>query len=213
MAASSYKSLFRTKTTIYHFGDLQVPFPITVDMLALFSAYAALIGLLYALIPPLGNLLSPWEAIPVGAGVGAWLSDKLEPAGKSVPAFLWGLLEWALRPKLTVAGRAVKLSKQRLRLAASAAPVHRGEVWELLGPGEVRYKGALEAYLPGPRKITAAPGRATFQVAAQGDFGPRPLRRGVAFAGGPSAIHLSPGFLSVEPQGLTIQKRAPVVWG
>lgn len=212
--ASSYRNLFRTKTTIYHFGDIRVPFPVTVDMLVLFIVYAALIGALYAVMPPLGNLMSPWEAVPIGAGVGAWLSDKLEPAGKSVPAFLWGLLEWAIRPKLTAAGRPIKLKRQRLQLGASVAPVHRGDSWELLGPAEVSYRGAIEAELPGPRKLTVRPGQVTIEVAGQGEFGPRPLRKGVAFAGGPSEVRLSPGFLSVEARGLKqTQKRAPVVWG
>ena len=113
MNGSSYRALYRQRPVIYHVGDIRLPFPVSLDMILLFFGYAALLLSLYAMVPPLKMLpVAPVEVILGGAALGAYLSVKLEPAGKTATMFLWGLASYAFRPRLTVAGRPIRPGRE-----------------------------------------------------------------------------------------------------
>lgn len=109
----SYTSIWNVEKVIYAINDLQLPFPITFTQMAWFVVSMFLV-ILFAELPPLSMIdgaFLKYFGIPVAL---TWFMSQKTFDGKKPYSFLKSQITYALRPKITYAGKAVKLDKQIL---------------------------------------------------------------------------------------------------
>ena len=109
----SYSSIWSVEKVIYAINDMRLPFPITFSQMAWFVACEFAVLALGGL-PPLSMIdgaLLKYFGIPVGV---TWFMSQKTFDGKKPYSFLKSQITYALRPKITYAGKAVKLDKQIL---------------------------------------------------------------------------------------------------
>lgn len=109
----SYTSIWNVEKVLYSLSDLQLPFPVTFTQIAWFIAVLFLV-IVFGDMPPFSmtdNVLLKYVVIPVGT---AWFMSKKAFDGKKPYSFLKSVLAFALRPKITYAGKPVKLKKEVL---------------------------------------------------------------------------------------------------
>ena len=89
----SYSSIWKVEQVIHSFGDAKLPIPMTVTQIIWFISMELLYG-----------------CIPTGV---TWFMSKKTFDGKKPYKFLQGVVAYALRPKVTFAGKPVRLRKRR----------------------------------------------------------------------------------------------------
>lgn len=104
----SYTGIWSVEKVLYSINDFQLPFPVTFTQMAWFviTLFAVM---LFANIPPLSMIegaFLKYFGIPVGV---TWFMSQKTFDGKKPYGFLKSLFLFAMRPKVTYAGKAVKL--------------------------------------------------------------------------------------------------------
>ena len=102
----SYTSIWRVEKVIYAINDFQLPFPLT------FSQMAWFVVILFGELPPfslIDGAFLKYFGIPVAF---TWFVSQKTFDGKKPYGFLKSVLAYLVRPKLTYAGKPVKLEKE-----------------------------------------------------------------------------------------------------
>ncbi|MBF2440916.1 conjugal transfer protein [Listeria seeligeri] len=109
----SYTSIWSVEKVIYAINDLQLPFPVTFTQMTWFVVSLFLV-ILFGKLPPLSMIdgaLLKYVGIPVGL---TWFMSQKNFDGKKPYGFLKSTITYMVKPKLTYAGKSVKLHNQRL---------------------------------------------------------------------------------------------------
>ena len=106
----SYSSVWKVEQVIYSFGDAKLPTPVTVTQLLWLAASGVLV-FAFRKVPPLAFIHNPLILCCIPFGV-TWFMSKKTFDGKKPYSFLKSQITFALRPKTTYAGKAVKLEKE-----------------------------------------------------------------------------------------------------
>ena len=115
----SYTSIWSVEKVIYAINDFQLPFPVTFSQMAWF-VLSLFIVILFAELPPFSMIdgaFLKYFGIPVAF---TWFVSQKTFDGKKPYSFLKSQITYALRPKITYAGKAVKLHKQTLNETITA---------------------------------------------------------------------------------------------
>ena len=102
----SYTSIWRVEKVIYAINDFQLPFPLT------FSQMAWFVVILFGELPPfslIDGAFLKYFGIPVAF---TWFVSQKTFDGKKPFGFLKFYVSFLLRPKVTYAGKAVRLKKE-----------------------------------------------------------------------------------------------------
>ena len=115
----SYTSIWSVEKVIYAINDFQLPFPITFTQMAWFvvSLFAVIV---FAELPPLNMIdgaFLKYFGIPVAV---TWFMSQNTFDGKKPYGFLKSSISYLLRPKVTYAGKAVKLKTETWNTAITA---------------------------------------------------------------------------------------------
>ena len=115
----SYTSIWSVEKVLYSINDFKLPFPITFTQMTWFvvSIFAVM---LLGNLPPLSMIegaFLKYFGIPVAL---TWFMSQKTFDGKKPYSFLKSQITYALRPKITYAGKAVKLHKQILNETITA---------------------------------------------------------------------------------------------
>lgn len=109
----SYTSIWNVEKVLYSLSDLQLPFPVTFTQIAWFVAVLFIV-IMFGDLPPLSltdNVLIKYLVFPVGI---TWFMSKKAFDGKKPYGFLKSAIAFMLRPKLTYAGKPVKLKREKM---------------------------------------------------------------------------------------------------
>lgn len=115
----SYTSIWAVEKVIYAINDFQLPFPVTFSQMAWF-VIALFIMILFGHVPPLSLIQGAflkYFGIPVAA---TWFMSKKTFDGKRPYGFLRSLILFVLRPKVTFAGKKIKLERNTHNEAITA---------------------------------------------------------------------------------------------
>lgn len=110
----SYTSIWNVEKVLYSISDFQLPFPITFSQMAWFVLSLFLIMLLGSL-PPfslIDNVLIKYLLIPCGI---TWFMSQKSFDGKRPFSFVRSVIAFLIRPKITYAGKAVRLHKKHMQ--------------------------------------------------------------------------------------------------
>lgn len=123
----SYTSIWSVEKVIYAINDLQLPFPITFTQMTWFIV-SLFVVILFSNVPPfslIDGALLKYIGLPVGL---TWFMRQKTFDGKKPYGFLKSVITYALRDKLTYAGKKVKLHKKRVREAITIvrSEIHYG---------------------------------------------------------------------------------------
>ncbi|ENQ0442693.1 conjugal transfer protein [Listeria monocytogenes] len=108
----SYTSIWSVEKVIYAINDLQLPFPVTFTQMTWFVVSLFLV-ILFGNLPPLSMIdgaLLKYVGIPVGL---TWFMSQKTFDGKKPYGFLKSIITYMVKPKVTYAGKPVKLHNQR----------------------------------------------------------------------------------------------------
>lgn len=121
----SYTGIWNVEKVLYSINDFNLPFPITFSQMAWFVITEFII-ILFADLPPL-NLIEgaflKYIGIPVAI---TWFMSQKTFDGKKPYSFLKSIVAFAIRPKVTYAGKAVKLHSQNINKSIT---VVRSEIY------------------------------------------------------------------------------------
>lgn len=109
----SYTSIWSVEKVIYAINDLQLPFPVTFTQMTWFVVSLFFV-ILFGNVPPLSMIdgaLLKYVGIPVGL---TWFMSQKTFDGKKPYGFLKSIITYMVKPKVTYAGKPVKLRNQRL---------------------------------------------------------------------------------------------------
>lgn len=115
----SYTGIWNVEKVLYSINDFNLPFPITFTQMAWFVMTEFTI-ILFENLPPLNMIegaFLKYLGIPVAL---TWFVSQKTFDGKKPYSFLKSIVAYAMRPKLTYAGKAVKLHKQSVNEAITA---------------------------------------------------------------------------------------------
>ncbi|EGO5016459.1 conjugal transfer protein [Enterococcus faecalis] len=123
----SYTNIWNVEKVIYAINDLKLPFPVTFTQMTWFVLSLFTVMMLSSL-PPLS--LIEWAflkylGIPIFI---TWFMSQKTFDGKKPYGFLKSLILFILTPKLTFAGKPVKLTKAKFNSSITAV---RSEIYEL----------------------------------------------------------------------------------
>ena len=110
----SYTSIWRVEKVIYAINDFQLPFPLT------FSQMAWFVVILFGELPPfslIDGAFLKYFGIPVAF---TWFVSQKTFDGKKPFGFLKSCVSFFLRPKVTYAGKAIKLKNQKFNTSVTA---------------------------------------------------------------------------------------------
>ncbi|BBO00035.1 conjugal transfer protein [Sporolactobacillus terrae] len=96
---------------IYAINDFQLPFPVNFTQMSWFVC-SLLLVVLFANVPPLSLIhgaLLKYVGLPVGL---TWFMSQKTFDKKNPYGFLKSVITYLLRPKVTYAGKSVKLKKE-----------------------------------------------------------------------------------------------------
>lgn len=115
----SYTNIWNVEKVIYAINDFQLPFPVTFTQMAWFvvSLFTVIV---FAELPPLSMIdgaFLKYVGIPVAV---TWFMSQKTFDGKKPYGFLKSSISYLLRPKVTYAGKPVKL-KTKMHNAAITA--------------------------------------------------------------------------------------------
>ena len=108
----SYTGIWNVEKVLYSINDFNLPFPITFSQMAWFVLTEFVI-ILFADLPPLNMIegaFLKYFGIPVAL---TWFMSQKTFDGKKPFGFLKSCISFCLRPKVTWAGKAVKLKKEK----------------------------------------------------------------------------------------------------
>ncbi|EKB5511868.1 conjugal transfer protein [Listeria monocytogenes] len=109
----SYTNIWSVEKVIYAINDFKLPFPITFSQMAWFVCSLFTIILL-ADVPPLSFIegaLLKYLGIPVGL---TWFMSQKTFDGKKPYRFIQTVITYFFRSKMTYAGKAVQLKKEKM---------------------------------------------------------------------------------------------------
>ena len=109
----SYTSIWSVEKVIYAINDLQLPFPITFTQMTWFIV-SLFVVIIFGSLPPLSLIdgaLLKYLGIPV---VLTWCMFQKTFDGKKPYGFLKSIITYALRPKITYAGKQIRLNKEKM---------------------------------------------------------------------------------------------------
>ena len=124
----SYTRIWNVEKVIYAINDFQLPFPVTFTQMAWFVC--SLLLVLLAHVPPLSQIhgvLLKYVGLPVGL---TWFMSQKTFDGKKPYGFLKSVLTYLLRPKVTYAGKPVRLKKEIVSGAITAVRSERDGVFD-----------------------------------------------------------------------------------
>lgn len=110
----SYTSIWSVEKVIYAINDFQLPFPVTFSQMAWFVV-SLFVVILFGELPPLSLIdgaFLKYFGIPVAF---TWFVSQKTFDGKKPFGFLKSSLSYALRPKVTYAGKPVKRNNTKLK--------------------------------------------------------------------------------------------------
>ena len=107
----SYSSVWKVEQVIYSFGDAKLPTPVTVTQL-LWLAASGVMVFTFRKVPPLAFVHNPLILCGIPFGV-TWFMSKKTFDGKKPYSFMRSVIAYAIRPKVTFAGKPVRLQKRR----------------------------------------------------------------------------------------------------
>lgn len=115
----SYTNIWNVEKVIYAINDFQLPFPVTFTQMAWFvvSLFAVIV---FAELPPLSMIdgaFLKYVGIPVAV---TWFMSQKTFDGKKPYGFLKSSISYLLRPKVTYAGKTVKLKTEMQNTAITA---------------------------------------------------------------------------------------------
>lgn len=109
----SYTSIWNVEKVIYAINDLNLPFPVTFHQMAWFIV-SLFIVMLLGDVPPLSFIdavLVKYIGIPAGI---TWFMSQKTFDGKKPYNFIKTVFAYAIRPKVTYAGKTVKMREETL---------------------------------------------------------------------------------------------------
>ena len=112
MKIKSYTSIWSVEKVIYAINDFQLPFPLTFSQMA-WLVMALFVVILFGELPPLSmidGVFLIYFGIPVAI---TWFVSQKTFDGKKPFGFLKSCVSFFLRPKVTYAGKAIRLKKER----------------------------------------------------------------------------------------------------
>ena len=115
----SYTSIWSVEKVIYAINDFQLPFPVTFSQMAWF-VLSLFIVILFAELPPFSMIdgaFLKYFGIPVAF---TWFVSQKTFDGKKPFGFLKSAVTFALRPKVTYAGKAIRLKNQKFNTSVTA---------------------------------------------------------------------------------------------
>lgn len=115
----SYTGIWNVEKVLYVINDFNLPFPVTFTQITWFVITEFII-ILFGDIPPLSMIegaFLKYFGIPVAL---TWFMSQKTFDGKKPYSFLKSQITYAIRPKITYAGKAVKLHKQILNETITA---------------------------------------------------------------------------------------------
>lgn len=115
----SYTNIWNVEKVIYAINDFQLPFPVTFTQMAWFvvSLFAVIV---FAELPPFSMIdgaFLEYVGIPVAV---TWFMSQKTFDGKKPYGFLKSSISYLLRPKVTYAGKTVKLKTEMHNAAITA---------------------------------------------------------------------------------------------
>lgn len=121
----SYTRIWSVEKVIYAINDFRLPFPVTFNQMSWF-VLSLLFVMLLGNIPPLSLIdgaLLKYVGVPVGL---TWFMSKKTFDGKKPYSFLKAMLTYLFRPKVTYAGKTIKLQRVKVNenLTAVRSEVH-----------------------------------------------------------------------------------------
>ena len=115
----SYTGIWNVEKVLYSINDFNLPFPIIFTQMAWFVLTEFII-ILFADLPPLNMIegaFLKYFGIPVAL---TWFMSQKTFDGKKPYSFLKSMLAFAFRPKITYAGKAVKLHSENFNESITA---------------------------------------------------------------------------------------------
>ncbi|GIN71738.1 conjugal transfer protein [Bacillus sp. J14TS2] len=109
----SYTRIWSVEKVIYAINDFRLPFPVTFNQMSWF-VLSLLVVMLLGNLPPLSLIdgaLLKYVGIPVGL---TWFMSQKTFDGKKPYSFLKSVLTYLFRPKVTYAGKPVKLQQVKI---------------------------------------------------------------------------------------------------
>lgn len=106
----SYTGIWTVEKVIYAINDFQLPFPVTFSQMAWFIL-TLFIVIIFSNIPPLSLIdgaFLKYLGIPAGL---TWFMSQKTFDGKKPLGFLRSVFSYLFRPKVTYAGKPLKLEK------------------------------------------------------------------------------------------------------
>ncbi len=104
----SYSNIWKVEKIMYSFNDFELPFPVTFNQLAWFVVSFLFMLNFGGFIPDKGIR---YVGVPIGVTL---FMSKLTFDGKKPYRYLCSLFQYAIRAKVTYAGKRVVYGKQRL---------------------------------------------------------------------------------------------------
>ena len=115
----SYTSIWNVEKVLYAINDVNRPFPVTFTQITWFVLTEFII-ILFADLPPLSmieGVFLKYFGIPVAI---TWFMSQKTFDGKKPYSYIKTMVLYALRPKVTYAGKAVNLHKQKFEETITA---------------------------------------------------------------------------------------------
>lgn len=115
----SYTSIWNVEKVIYAINDFQLPFPITFTQMAWFVV-SLFVVILFGELPPfslIDGAFLKYFGIPVAL---TWFMSQKTFDGKKPFGILKSSISYLVRPKVTYAGKPVKLEKGKFDIAITA---------------------------------------------------------------------------------------------
>lgn len=115
----SYTSIWNVEKILYAINDVNLPFPVTFTQITWFVLTEFII-ILFADLPPLSMIegaFLKYFGIPVAL---TWFMSQKTFDGKKPYSYIKTMVLYALRPKVTYAGKAVNLHKQKFEETITA---------------------------------------------------------------------------------------------
>lgn len=123
----SYTSIWSVEKVLYSINDFKLPFPITFTQMTWFVVSLFLV-ILFSNLPPLSMIdgaFLKYFGIPLCL---TWFMSQKTFDGKKPYGFLKSVMTYLTRPKITYAGKPVKLGKQRRTETITAV---RSELYDI----------------------------------------------------------------------------------
>ena len=115
----SYTSIWNVEKVLYAINDVNLPFPVTFTQITWFVLTEFII-ILFADVPPLSMIegaFLKYFGIPVAL---TWFMSQKTFDGKKPYSYIKTMVLYALRPKVTYAGKTVNLHKQKFEETITA---------------------------------------------------------------------------------------------